>query len=80
LQKCNHPYQNSKITDQDENDAVTCKIEEEFTVSQLSVGLANVNKPPFRIESDQWITLLFTVQPEMKGYFILNVTCQDKGP
>jgi hypothetical protein len=69
----------SKVTDPDENDIVTCKIKDEFTVIQSSVGLADVNKPPFQIDQDQWITLLFTVQTDMKGYFTLNVTCEDKG-
>lgn len=58
---------------------MTCKIEDSFTVSQSSVNLETVIKPPFSISSDYWIVLLFTVQPEMKGYFTLNVTCQDKG-
>ncbi|KAI9562557.1 hypothetical protein GHT06_010010 [Daphnia sinensis] len=66
------------ISDEDENDVVTCKIEDSFTVSQSSVNLDTVVKPPFSISSDYWIVLLFTVQPEMKGYFTLNVTCVDK--
>ncbi|KAK4025229.1 hypothetical protein OUZ56_014304 [Daphnia magna] len=66
------------VTDEDDNDVVTCKIEDSFTVSQSSVNLETVIKPPFSISSDYWIVLLFTVQPEMKGYFTLNVTCQDK--
>ncbi|XP_057368096.1 cadherin-23-like [Daphnia carinata] len=66
------------ITDEDDNDVVTCKIEESFTVSQSSVNLGTVSKPPFSISSDYWIVLEFTVQPEMKGYFTLNVTCLDK--
>ena len=71
-------FLNLKINDRDENDSVTCKIEDEFNVSSSSVGLANVKKPPFRIDPDQWIALLFDVQPDMKGFFTLNVTCEDK--
>lgn len=57
---------------------VICKIEERFTISESSVNLPT-GITPFSISADQWIVLLFTVQPDMKGYFTLNVTCLDKG-
>ena len=65
------------MTDQDENEAITCKIEEQFTASDPT--LDNVIKPPFEIDETQKIKLRFTVQASMKGYFALNVTCTDKG-
>lgn len=65
------------MTDQDENEAITCKIEEQFTASDPT--LDNVIKPPFEIDETQKIKLRFTVLSNMQGYFALNVTCTDKG-
>ena len=66
------------MTDQDENDVITCVIEDGFTVSDST--LKNVTKsPPFEIDENQKIKLRFTVQASMKGYFALNVTCTDEG-
>ena len=45
------------MTDQDENEAITCKIEEQFTASDPT--LDNVIKPPFEIDETQKIKLRF---------------------
>lgn len=65
------------MIDPDENDVVTCRIEDDYTTSDESLN--SVAKPPFSIDANHNVLLEFDVLPNMKGYFTLNVTCTDLG-